>query len=47
MTKKEYKKPAMQIVELKHRMMILAGSACFPQRGDPNRGLRVQTDSIQ
>ena len=21
--------------------------SCFPQRGDPNRGLRVQTDSIQ
>ena len=27
MTKKEYMKPTMQTVELKHRTMILAGSA--------------------
>ena len=27
MTKKEYMKPTMQTVELKHRTMILAGSS--------------------
>ena len=42
MTKKEYKKPAMQIVELKHRMMILAGSA---DAFGMNRGL-VTDDEV-
>ena len=44
MTKKEYMKPAIQIVELKHRTTILAGS---PDIYDMNKELVTDEDVLE
>lgn len=40
MKKKQYEKPSVEVVELKHRTMLLAGSGIgdptdYPNQGDP------------
>ena len=44
--KKKFEKPSMQVIELQHRTMLLAGSAKSGQMDDPDDYL-IEDDPFQ